>query len=135
LEAYLTEIDEATDHVKFNQDNLALRNELLPWIELLEHWLWMARFSLDILRGLQSGKEIAAEVRRVREYREAIARHPKVTACQALLPLADLALHEASRDLTNNQTRKRTSLLTRIIRETMHRVGKGSSPDNYWRQS
>ncbi len=89
LESYLTEIDEAGYTLKFRLENLALRNNLLPWIEVLEHWMWMTRFALRVLCAIHLGQPYYADLSRVRTYREAIARHPKRIASPALLPLID----------------------------------------------
>jgi hyaluronoglucosaminidase len=46
LQERLDTLDEACYHLKYRMENLALRQDLLPWIEVLEHWIWMTRRSL-----------------------------------------------------------------------------------------
>lgn len=105
LEAYLTEIDEATYHLKFRMENLALRNDLLPWIEVLEHWMWMTRFSLQVLRAIETETAYLGELKRVHEYQELIQTHPKRVMAQPLFPLVEYIL----RRVEENQ-RSRVSL-------------------------
>ena len=98
LEDYLSEIDEGTYHVKFRLENLALRNNLLPWVEVLEHWMWMTRFALIVLRAIEKGQPYMGELKRVNEYREAIQSHPKKVAGQSLLPLVDYVIRRVEQD-------------------------------------
>ncbi len=92
LEDYLTQIDEATYALKFRLDNLALRNNLLPWIELLEHWLWMARRGLTVLRSRREGMPFTDALVSLKEYKDLIQRHPKRIANQSLMQLADYVI-------------------------------------------
>jgi hyaluronoglucosaminidase len=98
LEAYLSVIDEAGYTLKFRLENLALRNELLPWIEIMEHGMWMARYSLQILRALENGQPYTGDLQRVQEYRQAIRMHHKKTASQALDALIDFVLTQVEQD-------------------------------------
>ena len=98
LEDYLSDIDNATYHLKFRMQNLALRNNLLPWIEVLEHWMWLTRFALNALRALEDGRDYLNELKRVHEYREIIRNHPKLVTCQSLLPLIDTILQRIEKD-------------------------------------
>jgi hyaluronoglucosaminidase len=91
LEAHLTAVDEATYHLKFRLENLALRQELLPWIESLEHWLWAARGALAVLRARATGQPAEAARRPMLEAWEAARRHPKHTGGEVLGPLVEVA--------------------------------------------
>lgn len=92
LEAYLTEIDEAGYTLKFHMENLALRNNLLPWIEIMEHWMWMTRFALKLARALETGEKTVGLLKRVIEYQEAIQKHPKRIATDALMPITEMTI-------------------------------------------
>lgn len=106
LEAYLTEIDEATYYIKFRLENLALRNNLLPWIELLEHWMWMTRFSLTLMRAIYNDQPYMNELKRVHEYREAIQTHNRRVGGQSLLPLVELILKRVEQDQRRRVSRE-----------------------------
>ena len=95
LQAYLSDLDEACYHLKFRMDNLALRNELLPWIELLEHWLWLGRNSLELLAAQAEERDVSRPLREVRELLGKAVNHPKRIAGRVLEPLAQLALERA----------------------------------------
>jgi len=98
LEAYLAVIDEAGYALKFRLENLALRNNLLPWIEVLEHWMWMARYGLRVLHAIEAGETYLKDLNRVYEYRAAIQSHPKRIATQALGSIVDFVLEEVVTD-------------------------------------
>lgn len=89
LEEYLTEIDEAGYVLKFRMENLALRNNLLPWIEIMEHWMWMTRFAIKALRAMEDGLPYLPALNRAREYRAIIRSHPKRIAAAPLLPILE----------------------------------------------
>ncbi len=98
LEDYLTQIDEAGYALKFRMENLALRNNLLPWIEVLEHWMWMTRYGLRILRAIETGTSYVIDLSRVYEYRAAIQNHPKRIACRALDGIVNFVLEQVVLD-------------------------------------
>jgi hyaluronoglucosaminidase len=98
LQNYLSEIDEATYHLKFRMGNLALRNNLLPWIEVLEHWMWMARFALKVVDAIEQDQPYLNDLKRVHEYQELIRNHPKFVPAQSLFPLIDYTLSCVEQD-------------------------------------
>jgi hyaluronoglucosaminidase len=87
LDAYLNELDEATYHLKFRMENLALRSNLLPWIELIEHYLWMGRRALLLLRATESGLIDEHLLRMMNENFEDAQKHPKRMAGKSLFAL------------------------------------------------
>ncbi|MGE5139495.1 MAG: beta-N-acetylglucosaminidase domain-containing protein, partial [Rudaea sp.] len=89
FESYVVCLDEACDHLKNGMDNLALRAELLPWIELLEYWTWTGLRGLNILRALERGEPWQTEYRFMKEYAAAARDHHKRIAGRSLLPLAE----------------------------------------------
>ncbi|MDX1991174.1 MAG: protein O-GlcNAcase [bacterium] len=94
LERYLDELDEATYHLKFRMDNLALRNNLLPWIEKLEYWFWTARFALRVLRALQNGGSYEHPLNMMKEFRQNALNSPRRIGGRYVEPLADYALEK-----------------------------------------
>ncbi len=89
LEEYLVRIDEACYQLKFRMENLALRSSLLPWIEVLEHWMWMTRRALTAMRAHRQGLACQDTLVSLKEYKQLIEQHPKHIAGQALMQLAD----------------------------------------------
>ncbi len=95
LEELLTAFDEGCYHLKNRMDNLALRNNLLPWIETLEHWLWTARRALLVLGAIERGEAYDGPLRMMKESQGEIDRSPKRMTDGSLRALAALALERA----------------------------------------
>jgi hyaluronoglucosaminidase len=95
LEQYLVSLDEAVYHLRNRLANLALRADLLPWLEVLEHWAWLGRRALEVLSLHARGEPVDRAVRHLRESQAAVTAHPKRLGGDALLPLAALALQRA----------------------------------------
>lgn len=91
LSAQLSALDEATYHLKFDMANLALRQDLLPWIEVLEHWLWSARRAIEVLRARELGQPVEKPLAQMRETWEAARRSPKHVGARLLEPLLEIA--------------------------------------------
>ncbi len=98
LEEYLGEIDEACYALKYRMENLALRNNLLPWIDVLEDWMWLARFGLHVLEHIDAGAPYLKDLSRVYEYRASVQTHPKQIASLALNELAGFVLEQVVND-------------------------------------
>jgi hyaluronoglucosaminidase len=94
LKAYLAALDEASYHLKFRMDNLKLRQELLPWIEKLDQWVWLGKFTLQALESHARGDSIEPLVGRIRELRADALAHPKRIGGTVMLPLVDWALEK-----------------------------------------
>jgi hyaluronoglucosaminidase len=88
LEDFLESLDEACYHLKNRMANLALREELVPWIETLEDWIWLGRRSAQVLTALDRGQSTARLVPWIVESLQTIAGHNKRSGGAALLPLA-----------------------------------------------
>jgi hyaluronoglucosaminidase len=97
LQSYLDELDEAGYHLKNRMGNYALRNNLVPWIELLEHWVWASRRAIAVLEAMESHEDYSKPLRWLRESFEEIEHHPKHIAGKELLPLLQYALKEADK--------------------------------------
>ncbi len=97
LEKYLVSLDEACDHLKNRMDNLALRNNLLPWIEVLEYWVWTAQRALEVLDALEWNVPYYVPLGFMQEYVEAAKKHHKRMADNIIEPLAEYALERAAK--------------------------------------
>ncbi len=127
LEDYLTCVDEACYQLKFRLDNLPLRNNLLPWIELLEHWMWMTRRGLDALRSRRQGLPYQDALDSLKEYKLLIERHPKRIAEQPLMQLAEWIIEQVEQPIAlapvePDPTRKRVFRLPRRWPTWIHPV-------------
>ena len=134
LEAYLTEIDEATYTLKFRLENLPLRANLLPWIEVLEHWMWMTRFSLNVLRAIQQSQPFGEDLNRVNEYREAIRGHAKRIASPALQTLSDYTIQQAHQSQCWLVHQNRFTQFHRMIFRAVSKTNTTTMPASLWRQ-
>jgi hyaluronoglucosaminidase len=94
LDDYVSSLDEACYHLKNRMGNLALRNNLLPWIELLEHWHWMTKRAVTVLLALDKGEDYEQPLHWMKESMEEVRKHPKRIAGNVLLPLADYVLEK-----------------------------------------
>jgi hyaluronoglucosaminidase len=92
LETHLNALDNACYNVKFRLDNLALRQDLLSWIELLEHWIWMIRRSLSVVCLIQAGQDPTPALASALEYRRLIQHHHRRVPLDALMPIIDFTI-------------------------------------------
>jgi hyaluronoglucosaminidase len=97
LEAHLNNLDNACYDLKFRLDNLALRQDLLSWIEVLEHWIWMVRRSLSVIHSIEAAQDYTAALTSAQEYRHLIQHHHRRVPLDALMPLVDLAIDRAAK--------------------------------------
>jgi hyaluronoglucosaminidase len=84
LERYLVSLDEAVYHLRYRLPNLALRNDLLPWLEKLEHLAWMGRHTLAVLQAAEHGAPLERARRQWMEATEAYTKHPMHLSGEAL---------------------------------------------------
>ncbi len=96
LDRYLQSLDEACYQLRYRMENLALRENLLPWIELMDHWQDMGRRAIRVLECLESGRPYARHLYFLKEMRAAALAHPKRLDGASLLPLADIALQRVA---------------------------------------
>lgn len=92
LDEYLTAVDEALYHLKYRMENLALRDNLLPWIELLEAWGWSVRYGFGVLRKIEQGIPFDDPLWRMQEYWALAKRHHKRIAGHIVVPLVEYML-------------------------------------------
>jgi hyaluronoglucosaminidase len=86
LAAYLDDLDEASYHLKNRMENLLLRADLLPWLELCDLWLDASRRAVRALYAEGRGEPVAVLVRELREYLDAAVTHHKRYAGRVLEP-------------------------------------------------
>lgn len=92
LDAYLRELDAASYHLKNRAANLALRADLLPWIDLLDCWYDAGWRVIAALRGLERGEEVEGLLRGAAECYGEAARHHKRYASRCMAPLIEYTL-------------------------------------------
>ncbi|GAB4204578.1 MAG: hypothetical protein OHK0022_29870 [Roseiflexaceae bacterium] len=96
LLAEIDRLDEDCYTLKFRSDNLRLRDNLAPWIEALEEQLWMVRRATTLLEALERGGPPEAPARALEESLDAIRRHHKRIAGDALTRIGSYALERAA---------------------------------------
>jgi hyaluronoglucosaminidase len=89
LNDYINMLDEATYHIKVRMENIALRNDLLPWIELLEHYFWTGRRAIQALAASERGESPHGILHAMNETLDAAKRHPKRVGGAAIIPLVE----------------------------------------------
>ncbi|HEU4325915.1 MAG TPA: beta-N-acetylglucosaminidase domain-containing protein [Roseiflexaceae bacterium] len=89
-------LDEDCYALKFRADNLRLRDNLAPWIEALEEQLWMVRRAATLLEALECGSPPEVPARALEESLDAIGRHHKRIAGDALTRVGRYALERAA---------------------------------------
>lgn len=92
LHAHLVALDEASYHLKNRMSNLALRRELLPWLDLLDQWCNASWSAMRVLEALEAGKPQRGLINQIRELLEGARRHHKRFGGRVLEPLAEHAL-------------------------------------------
>jgi hyaluronoglucosaminidase len=95
LGAYLASLDESIYHLRNRLRNLALRADLLPWLEQLENWYHVGRLALALLAAREAGQPLEPGVEQLGSALSAARRHPKRIAGEVLVPLAQHALAAA----------------------------------------
>lgn len=93
LEGYLNNLDEAGYFLKNRMTNLQLRDDLLPWIEALEDWVWMGKRALRTLAALDRDEPYRQPAHAMEQSLQEIAGHNKRSGGRVLQPLADY-VHE-----------------------------------------
>jgi hyaluronoglucosaminidase len=63
LSRYFDTVDQAGYRLKNRMRNLALRQDLLPWIEALEERVWMGRAALMVLNAIEQRADISSPER------------------------------------------------------------------------
>lgn len=96
---YLTRLDEACYHIVNRMENLELRNDLLPWIEVLEKWVSAGKSALEVLERLERGADYSNALRTMNDALDEVRKHPKQITGDALRPLVDYCVKQiAERD-------------------------------------
>ena len=92
--------DEACYHLRYYMAHILLRQDLLPWLELLDLWQEMARHGLAVLRARACGQPHERALSIMTESMAAVQRHPKRIAGQALLAVAEYVLEQLEQEQT-----------------------------------
>lgn len=96
LGQYIDSLDESCYFLKNRLRNLPLRANLLPWIEALDDWVWMAKRALLALEGMEHGASYDQAVRLMERSLDDIGRHTRRIAGSALRPLAQYVAEQAA---------------------------------------
>lgn len=91
LSEYFDVLDESTYHLKNRMANLALRHDLLPWIEALDEKFWLGRGALRTLRAIEEGADYQSALRFTEGLLDDTRRNVHHIAGTALLDLAEYA--------------------------------------------
>jgi hyaluronoglucosaminidase len=124
LMSYFDLLDESCYHLKNRMRNLALRQDLLPWIEALEEKFWMGRGAIRCLRALEAGTEYMSALRFMDELVASISVNSKRIGGTVLLELPRLVHERVDSAVTSG-----TSQAAQAAGEssTAHTVGLDSS--------
>ncbi|MFC0472111.1 protein O-GlcNAcase [Halalkalibacter kiskunsagensis] len=95
LYQYFDSLDEAGYQLKFRMGNYKLRNELIPWIQLMESWAWAGRRSIAVLRAVENNKDVKGPLNWLVENVNEIEQHPMRFAGTVVQPLIDYARKKA----------------------------------------
>ena len=97
LREYLETLDEACYELKFRSANLRLRDNLLPWIEALDEWVWIGKRAFVVLDAMATGNRLELAMWNLNQALDEIKMQAKKVGGSALLPLADCVLALADR--------------------------------------
>jgi hyaluronoglucosaminidase len=92
LKMYLAGLDEACYHLLNRMDNLALRQNLIPWIVSLDHWQRAGQDALEIIEACESGLGCEETQHHLQEYLEMIHTDNRRIGGEALQAIIDYAL-------------------------------------------
>ncbi|HSH78625.1 MAG TPA: protein O-GlcNAcase [Herpetosiphonaceae bacterium] len=96
LREHLETLDEACYELKFRSANLRLRDNLLPWVEALDEWVWIGKRSFVVLDAMASGNRLELAAWNLKRAVEEIKDQAKKVGGSALLPLAQRVLELAA---------------------------------------
>ncbi|GGH84800.1 hyaluronoglucosaminidase [Pullulanibacillus pueri] len=89
---YFDQLDEAGYELKFRMKNYALRNNLYPWIELMESAAWAGRRAIQLLKVIEKQEDPTSILKWLKESVREVEEHPKSIMKKHLFPLTDYAL-------------------------------------------
>lgn len=94
---YLTSVDEACSQLQYSMGNIALRNNLLPWIDLLEQWAALAQGAMAVIDALEQNRPPGKPAQHMMETYREVAANPKRMAGTVILPLVEYAIERVAR--------------------------------------
>lgn len=95
LSHYLNDLDESCYFLKYRMANLALRDNLLPWIEALDGWAWLGKRAVSAVRSMESGVNYERALRELQRQLDEVSRTSKRIGGNAVLPFAKYVLEQA----------------------------------------
>lgn len=97
LREYFSRIDESLYFLRNRMHNLALRHDIMPWVEALDDKMWMGRFALNVLADVARRKDLTDQLARLDEMISDVQRSAKRVGGRYLLELALFARRHAER--------------------------------------
>lgn len=95
LSCYLDLLDELGYHLRNRMANLALRRDLIPWIEALDERLWLGRGALRTVREIERGGDVQPALSVMEGLLADVRSNPKRIGGEGLLALAAYAMERA----------------------------------------
>jgi hyaluronoglucosaminidase len=95
LHQYFDSLDEAGYQLKFRMTNYKLRNELIPWIQLMESWAWAGRRAITVIKAIEKNENVEGPLNWLCENVKEIEQHPMRYAGTIVQPLLDYARKKA----------------------------------------
>ena len=92
LKMYLLELDEACYHLLNRMDNLALRQNLIPWIVSLDRWQRAGQDALEMIEACEAGLGCEQTRQHLLDYLRMIRAGNKRIGGEALKAIIDYAL-------------------------------------------
>jgi hyaluronoglucosaminidase len=98
LETYLNRLSSATYRIVNDCPNTALRNELIPWLEKLENWVFVGKNTIRALRVAKDGGDNQKILREIHYTMKNLQKNPKRMMGEVLKPFAELVFEPSDRD-------------------------------------
>lgn len=98
LSEYLDRLDESIYEIRNRMPNIALRQNILPWVESMDEKLWLARRAFGVLRALQEGEDISLMVAGLRESISEVQSNPRSVGGKQLGNLGEY-VYQRTRDM------------------------------------
>ncbi len=106
LARYLDTLDESCYILKNRMPNLRLRTDLMPWIEVLEDWIWMGKRAVQALERMERGEKYEWPAQLMEQSLKEIGRHTKRIGGSALMPLAEYVREQVARQTQSAPVRE-----------------------------
>lgn len=96
LERYILDLRDASYNLKNRMTRYALRADLLPWIELVDNWVWMTKRAFMVLRALEQAEPYEEALERMEHFLHIVCHHHKRWGGALLIPFAEYVQEQAN---------------------------------------